>query len=106
MTIKRWNPKRDANEPDLVVLARALGAAVWLLDQPCDWLLLFCGQFHAVEIKDPAKRGHKGEFTTAQLKFRREVQDKGGQVHVWRTSNDVVDSLNALRSRAVRLASR
>ena len=39
MSIKRWNAKRDANEPMIVAAFEALYCQVFRLDTPCDLLV-------------------------------------------------------------------
>lgn len=77
--------RRDANELDLVKIARQLHWLLWKLDEPCDWLGLHRGRFHAVEIKT-----EDGELTGNQVIFHRDVSNAGGKVLVWRTLDDIL----------------
>jgi hypothetical protein len=97
MTLARLAKRRDANEGDLILAARALGAKLWPLDTPADWLLLWCGRWYPVEIKSQT-----GKLTKAQIDFRLQAAVGHGWVITWRTLDDVVSCLNQLRERAIR----
>lgn len=86
--------KRDNVEPDLIKLAQKLGAWLIKLDEPCDWLMWYRGHWGLVEIKDPSCEGHADEFTPAQRVFRAEAFRRGAKLIVWRTQDDVLNSLN------------
>lgn len=86
--------RRDEVEPDLIKLARKLGAWLIKLDEPCDWLLWYRGRWELVEVKDPSVEGHANEFTMAQRVFRAEAFRRGAKLVVWRTREDVLKSLN------------
>jgi hypothetical protein len=45
--------RRDKNEPDIIHVLREGGALVWQLDEPCDLLVGYKGQWCAVEVKEP-----------------------------------------------------
>ena len=86
--------RRDDVEPDLIKLARKLGAWMIKLDEPCDWLMFYRGVWQPVEVKDPSCEGHADEFTPAQRAFRAEAFQRGAKLIVWRTINDVLYTLN------------
>lgn len=86
--------RRDDVEPELVKLARKLGAWLIKLDEPCDWLMWYRGRWELVEIKDPSCEGHADEFTPAQRAFRAEAFRRGAKLIVWRTTDDILKSLN------------
>jgi hypothetical protein len=90
MSIHRYAAKRDQNEPELVLAAERLGAKVWRLSTPCDLLVLFGGQWFPVEIKST-----DGRLTKPQREFVTEADLRAGQVLVWRTIQDVINSLGA-----------
>jgi hypothetical protein len=89
--------RRDIVEPALIKFARTLGAWMIKLDEPCDWLMWYRGCWELVEVKDPSVEGHADEFTTAQRAFRAEAFRRGAKLIVWRTEEDVMNSLNARR---------
>ena len=91
MSIHRFNAKRDANDKELAGIARKLGALLWPLSTPCDYLMLWRGRFYAVEIKTDI-----GKFRPLQVKFIADVEAAGAEVLVWRSSADIVDCLNRL----------
>lgn len=93
----RYAARRDANEPELVFLARQLGAKL-LLGGPLDWWLLREGQWIPVEIKDPDVEGRKNEFTPAQRRFFQFTNAYGGKWFTWRTEDDVYRDLGARRA--------
>jgi hypothetical protein len=86
--------RRDANEAELIELARRLGAWLIKLDEPCDWLMFYRGRWELVEVKDPAVEGHADEFTPAQRAFRAEAFRRGAKLITWRTNEDVIECLN------------
>lgn len=87
--------RRDSVEPELVKLARTLGAWLILLEEPSDWLMWYRGRWEPIEVKDPACQGRANEFTPAQKAFRAEATRRGAKLIVWRTQDDVLDTLNA-----------
>jgi hypothetical protein len=90
----RHAAKRDAVEPELVKLARKLGAWLIRLHEPCDWLLWYRGRWELVEVKDPGCEGHADEFTPVQRAFRAEAFRRGATLIVWRIQDDVLKTLN------------
>jgi hypothetical protein len=90
--------RRDLVEPELVKLARTLGAWMIKLDEPCDWLMWFRGKWELVEMKDPSKEGWKDEFTNCQREFLAEAFKRGARIIIWRTEADVLTTLNAKRA--------
>ena len=86
--------RRDDVEPELVHLARKLGAWLVKLDEPCDWLMWYRGRWEPVEVKDPSCEGHADEFTPAQRVFRAEAFRRGARLIVWRTRENVIQTLN------------
>lgn len=91
----RHAARRDENEPELVALARTLGAWMIKLHEPTDWLMWYRGRWEPVEIKDPSVQGHANEFTMAQRTFRVEAFKRGVKLIVWRTREDVLKTCNA-----------
>jgi hypothetical protein len=85
--------RRDANEPQLVVLARQLGAYLYCTDDPGDWLCGFRGAWIVVEIKS-----EDGEPTPAQIRFSREARERRLPYWTWRTEDDVLRDLGARRA--------
>jgi hypothetical protein len=91
MSLSRFAKRRDANDSELVKIARQMGAQLWPLDTPCDYLLLWRQRWYPVEIKVK-----KGTYTDAQKTFRTNVFAAGGAILTWRSSEDVVNDLNRL----------
>jgi hypothetical protein len=87
--------RRDAIEPELIKLARTLGAWLIELDEPCDWLLWYRGSWNLIEVKDPSCEGHADEFTPAQKAFRAEASRRGAKLIVWRDRQHVLATLGA-----------
>lgn len=91
----RHAAKRDAVEPELIALARRLGAKLWM-SPPFDWWLLHHAYgYIPVEVKDPSVEGHADEYTPAQKRFMRFARENGGKWLVWRTESDVLKDLGA-----------
>lgn len=90
MTLNRYAKRLDANDGELAGLARKLGAHLWRLDEPCDYLMLWRKRFDAVEIKVS-----RGTLTPKQKLFHAEVLEAGGRVLVWRCEADVLTTLGA-----------
>jgi hypothetical protein len=82
MSIKRWNAKRDANEPDIVRALEQVGAKVLRLDS-FDLLVLFRGTLFMLDAKMPT-----GRTTLAQD----DLLADGWPLHM------VVDEISALRA--------
>jgi hypothetical protein len=53
MSLRRFNAKRDANEPEIVEALQAAGASVYRLDQPVDLLIGYRARWHLAEVKMP-----------------------------------------------------
>lgn len=87
----RYAARRDSNEAELVGLARMMG---WHMVKagPLDYWAERRGHWHLIEIKRPDKRGHKDEYTPAQLRFFERCRLYGSPWLVWRDSNDVLEA--------------
>jgi hypothetical protein len=92
MSLNRFAKRRDANEPELVSVARQLGAQ---LEQfgPLDWWLGWKGVWKPAEIKID-----KGKYTEQQILFMARCKEHGNPHLTWRTVDDVLASLNARQS--------
>ena len=88
--------RRDANEVQLVLLARMLGAHM-VKEGPLDYWCEKDGNWTPVEIKVPSKKDKKGEFTDAQLSFFARCKMYGSPWWVWRTDDDVFRDLRPSR---------
>ena len=55
MSLKRWNAKRDANEPQILAALRKAGAEVLVLDV-IDALVLYRGRVFLLDIKSATGR--------------------------------------------------
>jgi hypothetical protein len=91
LTLNRYAKRRDANEHELVVAARKLGA-IWVYSGPLDG---WCfdngwGAWTPVEVKR-----RKGKYTDAQKSFLALCEAKRARVWTWRTMDDVLASLGA-----------
>jgi hypothetical protein len=88
----KYGAKRDANEPELVKLARRLGAELRKLP-PLDWWVGHRGRWVPVEIKTD-----EGEYTEQQVEFIGMCVERGLPVWTWRTESDVMRNLGARRT--------
>jgi len=55
MSINRFNPKRDANEPEIVDYFKSIGLSVERLNTPLDLLIGYNKRNYLVEVKMPKK---------------------------------------------------
>jgi hypothetical protein len=85
--------RRDSAEPELIALAKGIGALCWQLQEPVDWLIGWRGQWIPCEVKTG-----KGTFTEQQVRFSIAAKERGLIVWVWRTPEDVLSSLGARRT--------
>lgn len=92
MSLPRYAQKRDANEPELIQLARAIGAHMVKLP-PLDWWCGFRGRWVPVEIKT-----EKGDYTDAQVIFLADCKARGLPVWTWRDELSVYAALGAQRT--------
>ena len=90
---------RDANEPSLLMAAAKMGVE-WIEDGPLDGWITVNGEHIPVEIKEPEVEGHADEFTPKQKSFMAYCRRRGARFLVWRTIDDVIDSLERLRRSA------
>lgn len=93
----RHAARRDTCESEIIAAARQLGVRAWQLTTPVDWLVLVGGVWFPAEIKDPAKEGHKDEFTPAQQIFLTDAANSRGPVLIWRTVNDMIADVQRIR---------
>jgi hypothetical protein len=93
LSLNRHAKRRDRNEPELVKLAKSLGAYLYRTDKPGDWLLGFRGTWIVVEIK-----GEDGSPTPDQIAFSREARARRLPYWTWRTDEDVMRDLGARRA--------
>jgi len=61
MSINRHNPKRDANEKEIVDFFKAQGISVVRLNTPMDLLLGYKKRNYLVEVKIPGKDLNKNQ---------------------------------------------
>jgi hypothetical protein len=83
VSLSRQNPRRDANEPDIVQALEAVGAEVWRLSGTSlpDLLVRFRGVLYAGEVKTA-----NGRLRASQ-----------GAFPVWRTVQDALKAIGAVR---------
>jgi hypothetical protein len=93
--MKRYACRRDGNEPELVLLARQIGALMWPLSEPVDWLVGWRGRWYPTEIKNPDGRNRA---TEQQILFSAAAKERQLPVWVWRTEDDVLRDLGARRA--------
>jgi len=91
VSLNRYAKRRDANEKPLVAAAIQMGAQLWPLDEPCDWLMLWRRTWYPVEIKI-----RTGKLTDNQKTFHTNAEAAGAEILVWRSIEDVVRDLNRL----------
>jgi hypothetical protein len=94
LSVPRYAARADANTPELVKHARLMGAHVEHIRLPVDLAVLWGGRWYLAEVKDPAKEGHKDEFTKDQKAFFEAIAPHGGEVWIWRYLSDVQRDLN------------
>ena len=82
--------RRDRNDRELLRAAEQLGAVMWRLDEPTDYLCGWRGRWHPTEIKS-----EDGEYTDQQNRFRALAEGHGLPLWTWRTPDDVLASLGA-----------
>lgn len=93
----RYFDHRDANEAALMAVAAQMGAE-FHRTPPFDGVILFRGAKRDVEVKDPAREGHKDEYTNLQRVWIERFKRHGIPLLVWRTVDDVVRDLNRWES--------
>ncbi|MGH8259826.1 MAG: hypothetical protein ACREUG_09060 [Steroidobacteraceae bacterium] len=86
---------RDANEPELVTLARQIGAHMERINEPVDWLCGFRGKWVPVEIKNP---DGKNRYQEQQVRFLATARERQLPAWTWRTAEDVLASLGAVQT--------
>ena len=88
----RYAARRDANEPELIALARDIGAVCVNIQRPVDWLIGWRGCWYPCEIK-----AEKGTYREAQVLFFVAAKERALPAWTWRTEADVLASLGARR---------
>jgi hypothetical protein len=89
--VTRRAARRDRNEPELVRLARQIGAVTWSLQEPVDYLVGWRGSWYPCEIKN----GKAGKLTPQQILFSAAAKERELPVWIWRTPEDVLRDLQA-----------
>ena len=97
VSLNRYNPARDANEPEIVGELRARGCIVAPLSGSAvpDLLVGHAGRWILLEVKTGA-----GKLTGAQARWHKHARGAGLPVHVVRTPEQALDALeiNVCRS--------
>lgn len=94
MSLPRYAARRDDNEPELIQLARQIGAEFEKIG-PLDWWCGFRGRWVPLEIKNP---DGKNQYTDSQIRFLARCKERQLPVWTWRDEQDVLKSLGAYRS--------
>ena len=97
MSMPKHAARRDNNEAEVIALARQLYWSLWKMHEPADWLGLFRGQWHVIEVKNENCEGHADEFTGKQKIFHTDVKNRNGKILIWRTEADVIRDSGAKR---------
>ena len=90
--LRKYNARRDANEPGIVRVFQDMGCLVWRLDRPVDLLVYvyksFTERLLLVEVKLPGKdlNGNQQAFV-----------DAGWPVHVIRSEDEAINLVKRLR---------
>ena len=87
MKYQGYNPKRDANEPEIVEALQAVGASVLRADD-VDLIVGYRGVNYLMEIKTP-----EGKLNKKQQKFFRSWK---GQVNIIRTVDQALMLIGAI----------
>ena len=91
--LRKFNAKRDQNEPAIVRAFQDMGCLVYRIDQPVDLLVYvfksLSERLLLVEVKTP-----KGELNERQRAFA----DAGWPVHVIRTSDEAIALVQKMRA--------
>ena len=91
MSLRRFNARRDANEPEIIDALVAAGASVYRLDQPTDAVLGYRGKTLLIEIKMPGK-----DLNENQKRFF--AQWKGQTPPILRTVEDAMRLIEAMNA--------
>jgi hypothetical protein len=90
--LRKYNAKRDANEPAIVRVFQDMGCLVFRLDRPVDLVVYvfksLSERLLLVEVKTP-----KGALNPSQQAFI----DAGWPVHVVRCEDDAINLVKRLR---------
>lgn len=93
--LRKYNARRDQNEPAIVRAFKDMGCLVWRLDRPVDMLVYIfqslSDRLIMVEVKTKT-----GVLNEAQ----REFVDAGWPVHVIRTEDEAINLVKRLRGAA------
>jgi hypothetical protein len=93
----RRNHRPDNVRGPLVKTAEEVGA-FWLPSGPFDGWLWFRDRWHLCELKDPAREGHKDEFTDDQVLLMARLNERQIPYSVIRTEADMLKLLGARRT--------
>lgn len=91
MSLKRWNPKVDANQPEIIKALKSQGASVQVLSdgKGCpDLLVGYRGCNYLIEVKIPGKKPNKQQVEWA-------AEWRGGYVYLCYTVEDALTIIQA-----------
>lgn len=88
MALAKYANKRDRNEKPIVKMLRGVGATVYQLDRPCDYIVGFRGVNYLLEFKEKG-----GALTPAQEEFREHWE---GQYAVCWTDDQALHAIGAI----------
>jgi len=91
---RRFDARRDENEPPLIRVAEQIGAN-FFREGPLDHWMAWRGLWVPVEIKDPDLLGQAHEYTPAQRRFLQFCHSHNMPWRTWRTRADVLRDLGA-----------
>lgn len=95
MTLPRYNPNRDRNEPDIVDALEKAGCDFVRRQSAGDWpdlLVGYHGDMHLIEVKS-----ERGKLRDGQQATISRLQARGYRVHVARTPEDALHAIGAIR---------
>lgn len=93
--LRKYNAKRDMNEPAIVRVFQDMGCLVWRLDRPVD-LLVYCFKSLSDRLLMVEVKTAKGDLNERQ----REFVAAGWPVHVIRSEDEAINLVKRLRGAA------
>lgn len=92
--MRRTIHRSDANQLELIALARKLGMHIEVIGRPTDCVATINGRMYWLEIKNPEYVGkktlRKNAYTDSQQDFIERCALSGAPMLTWRTTDDVL----------------